>query len=196
MSGTRPNPPVFTVIVFWAFVVGGLAFGAIFLVNWRAISTRMNASRQPGAPPAMMTVGAGPVMLRVPVSMPSVPIAAAPRKPAEITSNLASVVKNVLPDWQGAERINILLLGIDKRDDEPIQGTRSDTVILASIDPITKSAAMVSLPRDMWVTIPGCGPRAGCTGGQQRLNVAHAVGGPEMTVQTVSNDFGIPVQHY
>ena len=31
----------------------------------------------------------------------------------------------------------------------------------------------------MWVNIPGCGPRAGCIAGQQRINVAHAVGGPE-----------------
>ena len=57
---------------------------------------------------------------------------------------------------EGTERINILLLGIDKRDDEPIDGTRSDTMILASIDPVAKSAALVSLPRDMWVNIPGC----------------------------------------
>jgi LCP family protein required for cell wall assembly len=102
----------------------------------------------------------------------------------------------VLPDWQGTDRINILLLGIDKRDDEPIAGTRSDTIMLASIDPVTRSAAMVSLPRDMWVNIPGCTARAGCTGGQQRINVAHAVGGPEMAVQTVTADFSVPIQHY
>jgi LCP family protein required for cell wall assembly len=106
------------------------------------------------------------------------------------------VVRNVLPDWQGTDRINILLLGIDKRDDEPIEGTRSDTMMLASIDPVSKSAALVSLPRDMWVNIPGCGVRAGCIGSQQRINVAHAVGGPEMAMQTVTTDFGIPLQYY
>ena len=73
---------------------------------------------------------------------------------AAITSSIATVVKTVLPDWQGTDRVNILLLGIDKRDDEPIDGTRSDTIMIASIDPVTKSAAMVSLPRDLWVTIP------------------------------------------
>jgi polyisoprenyl-teichoic acid--peptidoglycan teichoic acid transferase len=106
------------------------------------------------------------------------------------------VVKTVLPDWQGSERINILLLGIDKRDDEPIAGTRSDTIMLASIDPSTKSATLVSLPRDMWVRIPGCGPAQGCSGGEQRINVAHAVGGPELSVQTVTADFGLPIQFY
>ncbi|HEX8967590.1 MAG TPA: LCP family protein, partial [Chloroflexota bacterium] len=62
--------------------------------------------------------------------------------------------------------------------------------------PVGKSAAMVSLPRDMWVRIPGCTPREGCTGGQQRINVAHAVGGPDLAVQTVRSDFSIPVDHY
>src|SRR5438874_11575274 len=190
----RSGPPLFTVAVFWAFVLGGLAFGGIFLANWRTLGTRA-AERPPGAPPSVVTVGAGPVSVTVPMSINPGPISAPP-KPAEITSSIAAVVKTVLPDWQGTDRVNILLLGIDKRDDEPIVGTRSDTIMLASIDPVTKSAALVSLPRDMWVRIPGCTPREGCSGGQQRINVAHAVGGPELTVQTVSSDFGLPIQFY
>jgi polyisoprenyl-teichoic acid--peptidoglycan teichoic acid transferase len=190
----RSGPPLFAVAVFWVFVLGGLAFGGIFLANWGMIEARA-AERPPGAPPSVVTVGAGPVSVRVPVSIPSGPISAPP-KPAEITTGIAAVVKTVLPDWQGTDRINILLLGIDKRDDEPVVGTRSDTMILASIDPVTKSAALVSLPRDMWVPIPGCTARNGCTAGQQRINVAHAVGGPELSVKTVSTDFGIPVQFY
>ena len=190
----RSGPPLFTVAVFWAFVLGGLAFGGIFLANWRTLGTRA-AERPPGAPPNVVTVGAGPVSVKVPMSINPGPISAPP-KPAEITSSIAAVVKTVLPDWQGTDRVNILLLGIDKRDDEPIAGTRSDTIMLASIDPVTKSAALVSIPRDMWVRIPGCTPREGCSGGQQRINVAHAVGGPELAVQTVTTDFGLPIQFY
>src|SRR5947209_8553262 len=190
----RSGPPLFTVAVFWAFVLGGLAFGGIFLANWRTLGTRA-AERPPGAPPNIVTVGAGPVSVKVPMSINPGPISAPP-KPAEITSSIAAVVKTVLPDWQGTDRVDILLLGIDKRDDEPIEGTRSDTIMLASIDPVTKSAALVSLPRDMWVTIPGCGVRAGCISGQQRINVAHAVGGPELAMQTVSADFSMPIQYY
>ena len=59
-----------------------------------------------------------------------------PSKPAEITTSIASVVKVVLPEWTGTDRVNIVLLGIDKRDDEPISGTRSDTIMLVSIDPV------------------------------------------------------------
>jgi LCP family protein required for cell wall assembly len=98
------------------------------------------------------------------------------------------VVRTVLPEWAGKDRVNIVLLGIDKRDDEPVEGTRSDTIMIASFDPVTKSATLVSLPRDLWVNIPNYG--------QQRINVAHAVGGPELTMRTITADFGIPIQYY
>ena len=161
----RSGPPFFAVVAFWAFVLGGVVFGGVFVANWRALGTR-TVDAPISAQPNVVTVAAGPVSVSVPVSVPvaikpgsiSVPIPA-PVKPSDITSSIASVVKTVLPDWQGSDRINILLLGIDKRDDEPVAGTRSDTIILASIDPVTKSASLVSLPRDTWVSIPGCTPR-------------------------------------
>lgn len=192
--GPASRPPVFAVAAFWAFVLGGLAFGAIFLVNWRAMGDR---------PPQPQTVqvSAGPVHVRVPVSInpPPLSVLSPPSKPptaSDVTTGIVNVVKTVLPDWQGTDRVNILLLGIDKRDDEPAEGTRSDTMMLASIDPVTRSAALISLPRDMWVSIPGCTARTGCVGGQQRINVAHAVGGPELAAQTVTADFGVPIDYY
>jgi LCP family protein required for cell wall assembly len=204
MSDGRSGPPLFTIFAFWAFVLGGLVFGGVFVANWRVLNARTTAARQVGAPPPVVTLGAGPVSVVVPVSVsPPVtqptpqPTDARPVPPQQqIAGSLVSVVKNVLPDWQGTDPINILLMGIDKRDDEPVEGTRSDTMMLATIDPVAKSAALVSLPRDMWVNIPGCGPRAGCVGGMQRINVAHAVGGPELAVRTVSADFSVPIQYY
>jgi LCP family protein required for cell wall assembly len=192
-SAGRSGPPVFAVAAFWAFVLGGVAFGVMFVANWRALSTR--PSNRPGAPTGVVTVGAGPMSVTVPVGINAGPIGL-PAKPPEISTSLASVVKTVLPDWTGADRVNILLLGIDKRDDEPITGTRSDTMMVVSIDPVSKSAAMVSLPRDMWVNIPGCTARLGCSGGQQRINFAHAVGGPDTARQTVTADFGVPINFY
>ncbi len=196
-SPGRSGPPVFAVAAFWAFVLGGVVFGVMFVGNWRALASQ-NTDR-PGAPTGVVTVGAGPMSVSVSVSMPGAinpgPLNI-PAKPPEISASIASVVKTVLPDWTGTDRVNILVLGIDKRDDEPIAGTRSDTIIVVSIDPVSKSAAMVSLPRDLWVNIPGCTARLGCSGGQQRINVAHAVGGPDMARQTVTADFGVPINFY
>lgn len=198
MSNGRAGPPLFTVVVFWAFVLGGLVFGAIFVGNWRVLATRIETAPRPaGTQPSPVRLGAGPVSVTLPVSVNAPNPQPDSAKPSsQVAGGIASVVKTVLPDWQGTDPVNILLLGIDKRDDEPIEGTRSDTMMLATIDPVSKSATLVSLPRDMWVTIPGCGERAGCIGGKQRINVSHAVGGPELAMQTVSTDFGVPIQYY
>ncbi|HEY2595581.1 MAG TPA: LCP family protein [Chloroflexota bacterium] len=202
MSNGRSGPPLYTVVAFWAFVLGGLAFGGVFMANWRVLYAHPTAAHQAGTPPPVVTLDAGPMSVMVPVvspptqPQPVAPATAQPRQQPASANVVSSVVENVLPDWQGTDPINILLLGIDKRDDEPVEGTRSDTMILVSIDPVAKSAALVSLPRDMWVNIPGCTARAGCSGGQQRINVAHAVGGPDLAVQTVSADFSVPIQYY
>ncbi|QIA26732.1 LCP family protein [Thermaerobacter sp. PB12/4term] len=85
-----------------------------------------------------------------------------------------------------SERINILLLGIDARE----QGaqTRSDTMILVSIDPDTREVAMLSIPRDSRVEIPGRG--------LDKITHAHAFGGVELATRTVAENFGIPVHHW
>src|SRR5919197_1105376 len=136
-SLVRSGPPLFAVVTFWVFVLGGLAFAGIFVTNWRLLAVR-SAQQPVGIAPKVVTVGAGPVSVSVPVTInPSAPVAL-PSKPADVSTGLVNVVKTVLPDWQGTQRFNVLLLGIDKRDDEPIAGTRSDTIIIASIDTETK----------------------------------------------------------
>ncbi len=93
------------------------------------------------------------------------------------------------------ERVNILLLGTDKRVSET-GPSRTDTMILATIDPQTKVAGMLSIPRDLWVTIPGYS--------ENRINVAHFLGerdkypggGPALAKKTVQYTLGIPVHYY
>ena len=101
-----------------------------------------------------------------------------------------------LPDIVNAkERANILLLGIDQREDEA-GPWRTDTMILVSVDPATHSAAMLSIPRDLYVTIPGYG--------EGRINTAHSTGdirsypggGVALAKKTVSEALGIPVHYY
>lgn len=98
-----------------------------------------------------------------------------------------------IPEWNGKDRVTILLLGVDRREDE---ASRSDTMILVNIDPVAKSAAMLSIPRDLKVVIPGYGVH--------KINSAYAYGdadkvpggGPGLTIRTIEANFGITVNYY
>lgn len=78
---------------------------------------------------------------------------------------------------------NILLIGQDARTGE--EQTRTDTMILASINSRTQQITLVSLMRDMYVPIPGYG--------SDRLNAANVYGGVELLDQTIREDFGIGI---
>jgi LCP family protein required for cell wall assembly len=87
---------------------------------------------------------------------------------------------------EGDGRINILLLGIGGAGhDGP---NLSDTMEVASIDPQTKDIAMLSIPRDLYVKIPGYG--------QSKINAANSLGGPELAKQVVSNILDLPIHYY
>ena len=101
------------------------------------------------------------------------------------------------PPWDGASRVTIMVVGLDYRDWLTGQGPpRSDTMILLTIDPVSKTAGMLSVPRDMWVDIPGFG--------YSKINNAYAFGelyklpggGPGLAMKTVENFLGIPIQYY
>jgi LCP family protein required for cell wall assembly len=60
--------------------------------------------------------------------------------------------------WDGESQVTLLLLGVDSRDWETGNGPPlTDTIILATIDPQDRTAGMLSIPRDLWVDIPGYG---------------------------------------
>jgi LCP family protein required for cell wall assembly len=97
--------------------------------------------------------------------------------------------------WQGAERVNVLLLGVDERQNE--EGPwRTDTIIVLTIDPLNRTAGMLSIPRDLWVPIPGYD--------QGRINTAHVLGdaynhpggGPGLAMETVQHNLGVPINYY
>jgi len=92
------------------------------------------------------------------------------------------------PKWEGKERVNILLLGGDSRGLKETEIPRSDTLMVASIDPVTKKSYLFSILRDTYVKIPNYG--------MDRINTAIATGGPELAMKTVSNLLGIPIQYY
>jgi LCP family protein required for cell wall assembly len=92
------------------------------------------------------------------------------------------------PKWEGQQRVNILLLGGDSRGMKDNELPRSDSIMVASIDPVTKKAHLFSILRDTYVKIPG--------NGEDRINTAITIGGPNLAMKTVSDLLGIPVQYY
>ncbi|MFA9405852.1 MAG: LCP family protein [Anaerolineales bacterium] len=118
----------------------------------------------------------------------------------EVTADATSVVEILeeLPDpWSGTERVTVLLMGLDYRDWEAGDGPpRTDSMMLVTLDPVSKTGGMMSIPRDLWVDIPGYG--------HGRINTAYFLGerdrlpggGPELAVKTIEKLLGVPVPYY
>ncbi len=101
------------------------------------------------------------------------------------------------PDpWDGISRVNILLMGLDFRDWEAGDIPRTDTMILLTFDPLSNTAGMLSIPRDLWVPIPGFE--------YNKINTAYYLaevynlpgGGPGLAVKTVEEFLGVPIHYY
>jgi polyisoprenyl-teichoic acid--peptidoglycan teichoic acid transferase len=82
--------------------------------------------------------------------------------------------------------INVLLLGVDERSGDK---GRSDTMIVASLNPATHSMLMTSIPRDTRVSIPG-------RSGYSKINAAYAYGNEELAVETVEKYLQIDIPYY
>lgn len=88
-------------------------------------------------------------------------------------------------------RTNILILGVDARNGEGMV-TRTDSIILATVDPAQPYVGMLSIPRDLYIEIPDYG--------MQRINAAHVFAesaeegtGPAKAAETIEYNFGVPV---
>jgi len=104
--------------------------------------------------------------------------------------------------WDGASRVNILFMGLDYRDVADAAGfttqgpARTDTMILLTIDPLTKTAGAISIPRDLWINIPGFG--------YGKINQAYYFGelyklpggGAQLAMDTVSSFLGVKIDYF
>jgi len=94
-----------------------------------------------------------------------------------------------------SERTNVLVMGIDRRPGEAFV-SRTDTMMLMSLDAASDTASILSIPRDLYVVIPGRG--------RDRINTAfvygsagnNPAGGAQLTMQTVEYNLGVPIDHY
>jgi LCP family protein required for cell wall assembly len=118
--------------------------------------------------------------------------------PPGVTPTVEIPITNQKP-WNGVDRVTILAMGLDARDwgaEANATATRSDTMAVLSLDPVAKTAVMLSIPRDLYVEIPGYG--------FDKINKAYfyaekyrlPIGGPGLAMQTVENLIGVPIDYY
>lgn len=162
------------------------------------------SSRYPESPTALQILGATllgvlvglsiihftkrPIFPGVPGAHPA-PVIIVEDAPAKQTlfSNMPKI--NLLPTLDHS--MNILCMGVDSngRHAQRFLNTRSDTMMLVHIDPELKRVGLVSIPRDSRVKLPGAH-------GIDKINSAHALGGPELAVEAVKEAFAVPIDHY
>ena len=99
---------------------------------------------------------------------------------------------------ESGEPLNFLLIGVDSAagldPDDPIAIDRTDTqltdtLMLLRVDPGSNQAHLMSLPRDLVLELPDAGY-------EERINAALAIGGPELLVRAIEENFDLPLNHY
>ena len=189
-KNARLGPLSIGQLIFWGIVLI-FALGGFFFT--RGIVSCWTITSLPGTAPAncdTITAGnEGPVLNE---EGTAVATEAAP-PPASVSIPEADLP----PAWDGASRINVLLIGLDFKDWEAGLGApRSDTLMVLTIDPLTKTIGTLSIPRDMWVNIPGFG--------HSKINTAYSSGegnklpggGPGLAVKTVEQFLGVTIDYY
>lgn len=101
-----------------------------------------------------------------------------------------------LQPWDGQSRFTVVVGGLDRRPEETGLAHRADSLMIISIDPVSGSIGILSIPRDLLVSVPGYAKR-------QKINTVLPTGegqrygyGPTLLQQTVQLNFGIPVHNY
>jgi LCP family protein required for cell wall assembly len=168
------------------FLILGIAAGSAGFYFVRQLINTWNLTSIPGVPeaqspnPGAVPVGAG---TGTPVPVQNIPL-----------TNLGGPTP--IP-WDGVTRITMLVMGLDYRDWQDQKDiARTDSMILFTIDPISNTAGMLSIPRDLWVSIPGFD--------YGKINTAYFLGesfkvpggGPALAVSTVEQLLGVPIQYY
>ena len=98
-------------------------------------------------------------------------------------------IKGLAETYSGAPQ-TLMILGSDRRPKDNVEGgsgARSDTIMLVRLDPDKDATALMSLPRDLKVEIPGHGT--------DKINAAYELGGPRLTVKTVKQLTGLSINH-
>lgn len=136
--------------------------------------------------------------LDIPVVSASVPLTN-----VTIDVTLPGVSTKEPEPWLPGDRMNILVLGLDRRPNEPVDASyRADTMFVASIDKHAGRLQLLAIPRDTWADIP-YGDTTGVWA-QNKINAAYSYGqfykypggGAAASVAAVEKNFNIDIQYY
>ena len=184
-----------SIVTFLCFATAGaLAFGQYVVEQRQLVDIRNPAEAAAAATTstATETPEASPTTDRTPVSIDAPATTSANAKPKPPATFPAAD-----PDAK-----NFLVTGADNGScidpDSPFApafgdrsqlGERSDTIMVWRVDPGADRAAVLSFPRDLWVTIAG-------SGSQSRINSAYRRNEPQLLIDTIYENFGIGIDHY
>lgn len=97
-------------------------------------------------------------------------------------------VENEISEEEFKDVVNFVLFGVDTKDIDGFDSGRSDTIIIASINPMKKSLKLISIPRDTYVNVPGYG--------KTKINHAYAYGKEQLSIKTINSNFGLNLTEY
>lgn len=114
------------------------------------------------------------------------------KKDLAVNENIYDDVKSNLntniTETEFNEVINFVFFGSDSRDINNMESGRSDTIMIASINPKNKSIKLISIPRDTYVSVPGYG--------KTKINHAYAYGKEQLSIKTINSNFGLNITEY
>jgi LCP family protein required for cell wall assembly len=175
---TRPKPLAWVFLVIFAIIASLTAYLAFSMVRSAIASLGKNPD---------------PPNIQEPFQEPAQDL----QRFLDVSTPLQSGDNPPAQAWDGHSPITILLLGVDDRDWEPDNGPPlTDTIILATINPQERSAAMLSIPRDLWVEVPGEGYHKINQAYRLGLANGHPTGGNGLAIDTVESLFGIDIPYY
>lgn len=173
----------------WAWVViAGALFSVVVVISLSVfVMLRATQAQEQIVPTAA-------VVLPTPVDARDLTINGTPVDGQQLT--MADGRSIILTPWDGTSRFTVLVVGLDRRPGETGLAYRTDTMMLVSIDPTTQTLGLLSIPRDLYVEVPGYSEL-------QRVNSPMVLGeirqpgyGPELMKQTVQYNLGIRVHDY
>lgn len=106
----------------------------------------------------------------------------------EVNSDIYNELSGELSESEFNGIVNIVLFGSDSRNIDDASAGRSDSIMVASINPSKKSIKLISIPRDTYVAVSGYG--------KTKINHAYAYGGEQLSLKTINSNFGLDITKY